>query len=233
MRHFFSARPFPAACPIASLALGVTVPAAPRLLVAVPGGAQRLASGDTAAHPGAVLLTVVTTRADQYLTLTPGTQKQSRIAHRSSPGEEDWTSREHAVILEIEPCASADLGRSPGRDLQVFKSGVASASTPEADLTRTRSRRHGHAGYAELTHTRSKALTLVRADQAGTQPAGQKTKAPSDAFKSEWLSKSANTYRAGCSPNTRTSSKPFTIGYADKTKMLNTALEWHGESETA
>ena len=210
MRHFFSARPFPAACPIASLALGVTVPAAPRLLVAVSGRAQRLAPGDTAAHPGAVAPASITVRADQHLALTPGTQKQSRIAHRSSPGEEDWTSREHAVILEIEPCASADLGRSPGRDLQVFKSGVASASTPETDLTRTHSRRHGHAGYAELTHTRSKALTLVRADQTGTQPPGQKTKAPSDAFKSEWLSKSANTYRAGCSPTTRTSSKPFT-----------------------
>ena len=153
MRHFFSARPFPAACPIASLALGVTVPAAPRLLVAVSGCAQRFAPGDTATYRAAVLLTAVTTRADQYLALTPGTQKQSRIPHRSSPGEEDWTSREHAVILEIEPCASADLGRSPGRDLQVLKSGVASASTPEADLTRTRSRRHGHAGYAELTHT--------------------------------------------------------------------------------
>jgi hypothetical protein len=153
MRHFFSARPFPATCPIASLALGVTVPAAPRLLVAVSGGAQRLAPGDTAAHPGAVAPASITVRADQHLALTPGAQKQSRIAHRSSPGEEDWTSREHAVILEIEPCASADLGRSPGRDLQVFKSGVASASTPETDLTRTRSRRHGHAGYAELTHT--------------------------------------------------------------------------------
>lgn len=102
------------------MALGVTVPAAPCLLIAESGRAQRLAPGDTAAHPGAVALASITVRADQHLTLTPSTQKQSRIAHRSPPDEEDWTSREHAVILEIEPCGSADLGRSPGRDLQVL-----------------------------------------------------------------------------------------------------------------
>jgi hypothetical protein len=65
----------------------------------------------------------------------------------------------------------------------------------------------------------AKALTLVRADQTGTQPPGQKTKAPSDAFKSEWLSKSANTYRTGCSPTTRTSSKPSTPRWASDQSM--------------
>ena len=129
MRHFFLVCPFPAACPIAPLALGVTVPAAPRLLVAVSGRAQRLAPGDTGTCRAAVLLTVVTTRADQYLALTPGTQEQSGIVHRSPRrGELDdpaaHSDTGHGAARE---CGS---GRSPGRDRQVFESGVASVSSP-------------------------------------------------------------------------------------------------------
>ena len=36
MRHFFCAGPFAAPAPVAALALGMTVPAAPRLLIPVP-----------------------------------------------------------------------------------------------------------------------------------------------------------------------------------------------------
>jgi len=60
MRHFLSVRPFAASCPIASLALGVTVLAATSLLVAVSGRAQRFAAGDTGTLRPAVLLATVT-----------------------------------------------------------------------------------------------------------------------------------------------------------------------------
>ena len=83
MRHFFSAHSFPATRPIASLALGVAVPAAPTLLIAVSGRAQRLTPGDTGTCRAAVLLAAVTTRADPYLALTPDTQEQSGIVYRS------------------------------------------------------------------------------------------------------------------------------------------------------
>jgi len=95
------------------LALGVTVPPAPGLLVAVSGRAQRLAPRDTGTYRSAVLLAAVTMRADQHLALTPGTQEQSGIVHRSLPGEESWTIRRYTGILGMEPCDSADLGAAP------------------------------------------------------------------------------------------------------------------------
>ncbi len=124
MRHFFSARPFPVTCPVASLALGMAVSTAPSLLVAVSGRAQRLAPGDTGTDRPAVLPAAVTTRADQHLTLTPGTQEQSGIVHRSPPGEENWTIRRHTVILGTEPRASADLGAAPDVTVKSLSPGL-------------------------------------------------------------------------------------------------------------
>ena len=123
MRHFFSARPFPATRPIASLALGVTVPAAPRLLVAVSGRAQRLTPSDTGTCRAAVLLAAVTTRADPYLALTPDAQKKSGIVHRP-PSEEGWTIRRYTGILGTEPCESADLGAAPDVTGKSFSPGL-------------------------------------------------------------------------------------------------------------
>ena len=113
MRHFLSLRHVLAACSVASLALGVTVSPAPGVLIAVSGRAQRLTPGDSGTSRPAVLLAAVTARADPYLALAPGTQKQPGIVHPSSPSEEDWTTRWHAVILGMEPRASADLGATP------------------------------------------------------------------------------------------------------------------------
>ena len=133
MRHFFSVRPFPAACPIASLALGVAMPAAPRLLVAVSGRAQRLTPGDAGTYRAAVLLPAVATRADPHLALTPHAQEQSGIVHRSPPGEEDWTIRRYTRILATEPCESADLGAAPDVTVKSFSPGL------RQPLRRTRS----------------------------------------------------------------------------------------------
>ena len=85
MRHFFPTRRFTAPAPVAPLALGMTVPAAPGLLIATPCRAQRFASVEAAAVRSAVLLSAIAARTDEYLTFAPRTQKQSRIVHRPPP----------------------------------------------------------------------------------------------------------------------------------------------------
>ncbi len=141
MRHFFSAHPFPATYPITSLALGVTVPAAPRLLVTVSGRAQRLTAGDTGTCRAAVLLAAVTMRADPHLALTPGTQEQSGIVHRSPRrGElDDPAAHSDTGYGAARECGS---GRSPGHDRQVFKVRGCVSLFAALDLTRVRA--HGH-----------------------------------------------------------------------------------------
>ena len=88
IRHYFPARTFPAPAPVAPLTLGMTVPAASRVLIPTSRRAQRFASGEAAATCSAVLLAPITARADEHLALTPRTQKQSDIVHRSPrPGQ--------------------------------------------------------------------------------------------------------------------------------------------------
>ena len=129
MRHYFPARTFPAPAPVAPLTLGMTVPAASRVLIPTSRRAQRFASGEAAATCSAVLLAPITARADEHLALTPRTQKQSGIVHRS-PGGEDWTIRDHRAILRSEPYASADLGAASDVTAKSIQSEAAPASSP-------------------------------------------------------------------------------------------------------
>ena len=154
MRHFFSSRPFPATCPITSLAFGVTVPTAPSLLVTVSGRAQRLTPGDTGTCRAAVLLAAVTMRADPHLVLTPGAQEQSGIVHRSPRrGElDDPAAYSDTGYGAARECGS---GRSPGRDRQVFEVRGCVSLFAALDLTRVRARRHL---WASRVHT-SRRLT--------------------------------------------------------------------------
>ena len=84
MRHFVRARAFAAPAPVAPLALGMTVPAAPRVLIPASRPAQRFTPSEAAAARPAVVLAPVTARADEHLAPASGTQKQSGIVHRSS-----------------------------------------------------------------------------------------------------------------------------------------------------
>ena len=114
MRHFFVQRPFAAPVPIAPLALGMAVPAAARLLITPPRGAQRFAPGKPAAPCPAVPLTAVAARADENLAPAPGTHEQPRIVHRSSRrgGLDDPRSSGNTGLGAVRQCGS---GRSPGR----------------------------------------------------------------------------------------------------------------------
>ena len=81
MRHFLHTRVFAAPAPVAALALGVTVPAASRVLIPASRRAQRFTPSGAAATCPAVLLAPVAARADEHLAPASGTQKQSGIVH--------------------------------------------------------------------------------------------------------------------------------------------------------
>ena len=83
MRHFVRARAFAAPAPVAPLALGMTVPPAPRVLIPASRPAQRFTPSEAAAARPAVLLAPVTARADEHLAPASGTEKQSGIVHCS------------------------------------------------------------------------------------------------------------------------------------------------------
>ena len=85
MRQYFPASTFAAPVSVAALALGMTVPAASRLLISTTRRTQRFASGETAAPHTTVLLSAVTIRADEHLAPTPGTPEQPSVVHGSPP----------------------------------------------------------------------------------------------------------------------------------------------------
>ena len=109
MRHFVHTRVFAPPATVAALALGVTVPAASRVLIPAPRRAQRFTPSGAAATCSAKALAPVAARADEHLAPASGTQKQAGIVH-CSPGGEGWTIRDYRAILHSEPYASADLG---------------------------------------------------------------------------------------------------------------------------
>ncbi len=113
MRHIFFTSPFAAPAPIAPLALGMAMPAAARLLVTTPRGAQRLAARQDTTAPRAVLLAAVTARADENLASAPGTHKPARVVHRSSRrgGLDDPRSSGNTALGAVRQCGS---GRSLG-----------------------------------------------------------------------------------------------------------------------
>ena len=141
MRHYFPARTFPAPAPVAPLTLGMTVPAASRVLIPTSRRAQRFASGEAAAARSAVLLCAITARADEHLALTPRTQKQSGIVHRSPRrgGLDDPRSPGNTALGAVRKCGS---GRSLGRDRQVNSVRGCVGLLAESDLTPTPERRH-------------------------------------------------------------------------------------------
>ena len=141
IRHYFPARTFPAPAPVAPLTLGMTVPAASRVLIPTSRRAQRFASGEAAATCSAVLLAPITARADEHLALTPRTQKQSDIVHRSPRrgGLDDPRSPGNTALGAVRKCGS---GRSLGRDRQVNSVRGCVGLLAESDLTPTPERRH-------------------------------------------------------------------------------------------
>ena len=105
MRHFFSRRPVAASGAVAALALGVAVAPGAGALVAAPGRAPRLGSGEPGALAPAVLPAVVAARAHHDLAPAPSTEQQSSVVHRGPSGEEGpWTLGAREPILGAEPC---------------------------------------------------------------------------------------------------------------------------------
>ena len=130
MRHFFPRRPpLPAPRAVTTLALGMAMPAAPRSLVTRTGRAQARAPRRPRAVRPAIELTAVAARAHPHLHAAAATHEQPGIVHLASR-EVDWTIRQNPAILWLDPPANADLRRNPGPDWQVFRSGVASTSSP-------------------------------------------------------------------------------------------------------
>lgn len=87
MRHFFTRPPLlgTGTGAIAALACGVTVPAAPALLIAAPRRAQALTAGRRRAGATAVLLAAITARADAHLAPAARTHEQPGIVHDALP----------------------------------------------------------------------------------------------------------------------------------------------------
>ena len=141
MRHFVRARAFAAPAPVAPLALGMTVPAAPRVLIPASRPAQRFTPSEAAAARPAVVLAPVTARADEHLAPASGTEKQSGIVHRSSRrgGLDDPRLPGNTAFGAVRKCGS---GRSLGRDRQVSAVRGCVGLLADSDLTPTHERRH-------------------------------------------------------------------------------------------
>ena len=142
MRHFVRARAFAAPAPVAPLALGMTVPPAPRVLIPASRPAQRFTPSEAAAARPAVVLAPVTARADEHLARRHRAQRNSRASSIVPPGGEGWTIRNYRAILHSEPYASAGSGRSLGRDRQVSAVRGCVGLLADSDLTPTHERRH-------------------------------------------------------------------------------------------
>ena len=141
MRHFVRARAFAAPAPVAPLALGMTVPAAPRVLIPASRPAQRFTPSEAAAACPAVLLASVAARADEHLAPASGTQKQSSIVHCSPRrgGLDDPRLPGNTAFGAVRKCGS---GRSLGRDPQVSAVRGCVGLLADSDLTPTHERRH-------------------------------------------------------------------------------------------
>ena len=141
MRHFVRARAFVAPAPVAALALGMTVPAASRVLISASRRAQRFTPGEAAAACPAVVLAPVAARADEHLAPASGTQKQSGIVHCSPRrgGLDDPRLPGNTALGAVRQCGS---GRSLGRDRQVSAVRGCVSLLAESDLTPTHERRH-------------------------------------------------------------------------------------------
>ena len=143
MRHV-RARAFVAPTPVAALALGVTVPAASRVLIPAPRRAQRFTPSGAAATCSAKALAPVAARADEHLAPAPGTQKQAGIVHCSPRrgGLDDPRLPGNTALGAVRQCGS---GRSLGRDRQVDVVRGCAGLPDHCDLTPTAERRH-HTG---------------------------------------------------------------------------------------
>ena len=141
MRHFLRTRVFTAPAAVAALALGMTVPAASRVLIPASRRAQRFTPGEAAAACPAVLLAPITARADEHLAPASGTEKQSGIVHRSPRrGElDDPRLPGNTALGAVRKCGS---GRSLGCDRQVSTVRGCVSLLAESDLTPTHERRH-------------------------------------------------------------------------------------------
>ena len=141
MRHFVRARAFAAPAPVAPLALGMTVPAAPRVLIPASRPAQRFTPSEAAAARPAVVLAPVTARADEHLAPASGTEKQSGIVHCSPRwgGLDDPRSPGNTALGAVRKCGS---GRSLGRDRQVSTVRGCVGLLADSHLTPTHERRH-------------------------------------------------------------------------------------------
>ena len=141
MRHFVHTRVFAAPAPVAALALGVTVPAASRVLIPASRRAQRFTPSGAAATCSAIALASVAARADEHLAPASGTQKQSGIVHRSPRrgGLDDPRSPGNTALGAVRQCGS---GRSLGRDRQVNVVRGCAGLPDHCDLTPTAERRH-------------------------------------------------------------------------------------------
>ena len=141
MRHFLHTRVFAPPAPVAALALGVTVPAASRVLIPASRRAQRFTPSGAAATCSAIALASVAARADEHLAPASGTQKQSGIVHRSPRrgGLDDPRSPGNTALGAVRQCGS---GRSLGRDRQVNVVRGCAGLPDHCDLTPTAERRH-------------------------------------------------------------------------------------------
>ena len=141
MRHFLSPAPVAAPAAVAALTLGVTVPAASRVLIPASRRAHRFAPSVVTATCPAVLLAPITARADEYLAPAPGTQKQPGIVHRRPRrgGLDDPQSPGNTALGAVRKCGS---GRSLGRDRQVNSVRGCAGLPGPCDLTATPQRRH-------------------------------------------------------------------------------------------
>ena len=130
MRHFVRAHAFAAPAPVTALALGMTVPAASRVLIPASRPAQRFTPSEAAAARPAVLLAPVTARADEHLAPASGTEKT--VGHRPLllPAGRAGRSAITGQYCTRRPYASADLGAASDVTAKSVQSEAASASSP-------------------------------------------------------------------------------------------------------
>ena len=202
MRHFVRTRAFAAPAPVAALALGMTVPAASRVLIPASRPAQRFTPSEAAAARPAVVLAPVTARADEHLAPASGTEKQPGIVHCSPwrGGLDDPRSPGNTALGAVRKCGS---GRSLGRDRQVSTVRGCVCLLADSDLTPTHERRHRR--YAR------RAPPLAGSIGSG----GKQRHVPQAGAVGRFSAGSlrpAQSVHEGCSPNNRAFSQPPTPG---------------------
>ena len=130
MRHFLRTRVFAAPAAVAALALGVTVPAASRVLIPASRRAQRFTPSGAAATCSAIALAPVAARADEHLAPASGTEKQAGIVHCSPRrgGLDDPRSPGNTALGAVRQCGS-------GRSLGVTAKSMWSEAAPVSPVT--------------------------------------------------------------------------------------------------